>query len=256
MPRLGSFPGCSLPVSSLGIKIPVRHSQVARGRKTSYASQLAFTVLLDLSSPWPALSKLGQAQSMYLWHFYQPVQREASGYNSSGTFMYHSSLPKILERHQCIPYSHSSVSKKLFDARPTPRSGPQFPCPESEKNGLSDPTCSPSLEPCLLFSLPVPNPLACLLLTQGTKAQCLDGAWSMVGLSPGGQEAQLDFIGGKSEPCKACHAHAFWKVFAKPEFPTHTLEQAILPLKPKQVSGRAIYLSRGFHNFPGTFANH
>lgn len=78
----------------------------------------------------------------------------------------------------------------------------------------------------------------------------------MVGLSPGGQEAQLDFIGGKSEPCKACHAHAFWKVFAKPEFPTHTLEQAILPLKPKQVSGRAIYLSRGFHNFPGTFANH
>lgn len=149
MPRLGSFPGCSLPVSSLGIKIPVRHSQVARGRKTSYASQLAFTVLLDLSSPWPALSKLGQAQSMYLWHFYQPVQREASGYNSSGTFMYHSSLPKILERHQCIPCSHSSVFKKLFDARPTPRSGPQFPCPESEKNGheLSCSAHSPAASP-------------------------------------------------------------------------------------------------------------
>lgn len=89
---------------------------------------------------------------MYLWHFYQPVQREASGYNSSGTFVYQSSLPKILERHQCIPCSHSSVSKKLSDTRPTPRSGPQFPCPESEKNGLSDPTCSPSLEPSVCFS--------------------------------------------------------------------------------------------------------
>lgn len=49
---------------------------------------------------------------------------------------------------------------------------------------------------------------------------------------------------------------AFWKVLAKPEFPARTLEQAVLPLKPKKVAGTAIYLSHGFCNFPGTFANH
>lgn len=49
---------------------------------------------------------------------------------------------------------------------------------------------------------------------------------------------------------------AFWKVLAKPEFPAHTLEQAVLTLKPKKVAGTAIYLSHGFYNFPGTFANH
>jgi hypothetical protein len=48
----------------------------------------------------------------------------------------------------------------------------------------------------------------------------------------------------------------FWKAPAKPTFPAHALEQAVLSLKLKKVAGTAIYLSHGFHNFPGTFANH
>jgi hypothetical protein len=47
----------------------------------------------------------------------------------------------------------------------------------------------------------------------------------------------------------------FWKALAEPTFSAHALKQAILPLKPKKVAGAAIYLSHGFHNFLGTFAN-
>lgn len=72
----------------------------------------------------------------------------------------------------------------------------------------------------------------------------------------GGPGAPLDSTERKAEFCKVCCARAFWKALAKPDFPAHTLEQAALPLKPKKVAGTAIYLSHGFHNFPGTFANH
>lgn len=74
-------------------------------------------------------------------------------------------------------------------------------------------------------------------------------------LVPRGKRLSWIPLKGKN-PVRVCCALCFLESACKPEFPAHMLEQAVLPLKPKKVPGTAIYLSHGFHNFPGTLASH
>lgn len=74
-------------------------------------------------------------------------------------------------------------------------------------------------------------------------------------LVPRGKRLSWIPLKGKN-PVRVFCALCFLESACKPEFPAHTLEQAVFPLKPKKVPGAAIYLSHGFHNFPGTLASH
>lgn len=49
-----------------------------------------------------------------------------------------------------------------------------------------------------------------------------------MGLDFGNEEAQLDHITGKSNLQVPVVPGAFWKALAKPEFPAHIREQAVL----------------------------
>lgn len=135
----------------------------------------------------------------------------------------------------------------------------QFPSLVGQKTGLSDLQCLLALKLSGLFIVLCfhSEPLVHLLLMERTKPQCLDGAGSATGLSPTSREAQSESSeeGSRTRLWSALPC-VFWKAPAKPTFPAHALEQAVLSLKLKKVAGTAIYLSHGFHNFPGTFANH
>lgn len=147
----------------------------------------------------------------------------------------------------------------MFDSRQTPCSGPQFAHLESERLDLVTKGVCQLWNPptCLLCSFSFQNPSACLLFMQGNKATVF--GWSQVhdhSWSPEARGSAGFHRTEKQNPVRVCCALCFLESACKPEFPAHTLEQAVLPLKPKKVAGAAIYLSHGFHNFPGTLASH
>lgn len=132
-------------------------------------------------------------------------------------------------------------------------------CLKREKTGLSDPKCLPAAG-CLasapaLFLLRTPLYI-CSSWREQSHSVSLELILQAAPVLQSERPTGIHHRRERQNPAGSSLPRVFWKALAKPEFPAHALELAILPLKPKKVAGTAIYLSHGFHNFPGTLANH